>query len=352
MSNRLLPGPPAVCTTPRREMPRDASSPGQGRSRAIGRLWAIVLAGGEGVRLRPLTRHLHGEDRPKQYATLLGKRSLLRQTLDRIALLIPPERTVVVTMAGHLRWVVAELDVTARGPWVLAQPEDRGTAAGVLFPTHWILARDEEATVAVFPSDHLLMPEAAFMRHVEAAAHFAEAGDRLVLLGAPPTEPEPEYGWIEPADQLGSTARGPVYRVRGFVEKPPPASARALCAAGALWNTFVFAARAATLVTAGRECVAPLDERLRQAMAFAGTEHERWAIRQAFALAPRANFSREVLQAWPLSLAVAPMSDVAWCDLGSVDRVVRALSRLRIAPPWVAALRSTADIMRDRSGAR
>jgi len=290
-----------------------------------------------------LTRHLYGEERPKQYATLFGRRSLLRQTLDRIALLIPAERTVVVTMAGHLRWMGAELDVTGRGPWVLVQPEDRGTAAGVLFAAHWIQTRQEEATVVVFPSDHLIMPEAAFMGHVEAAAEFAEARpDRLVLLGAPPTEPESEYGWIELADQLGSTLRGPVYRVRRFVEKPPLAVARALWAAGALWSTLVFAAPAAALTGAGRQCVPALDERLRQAMAFAGTEHERWAIRQAFVLAPRANFSRELLQAWPLSLGVMPISNVTWCDLGSVDRVLRTLSRLSIAPSWAAALPSVA----------
>ncbi|MCI0547867.1 MAG: NTP transferase domain-containing protein [Candidatus Rokubacteria bacterium] len=330
-------------TRPRREMPRKASSRRQARSRTIGQLWAIVLAGGEGVRLRPLTRHLHGEDRPKQYATLMGPRSLLRQTLDRIALLIPPERTVVVTMAGHFRWVAAELDVAARGPWVLAQPEDRGTAAGVLFPAHWIQARDEEATVAVFPSDHLIMPERTFMGHVEAAARFIEARpDCLVLLGAPPTEPETEYGWIEPAERLGWTARRPVYAVRRFVEKPPPAVARALYAGGALWNTFVFTARASALTDAGRQCMPALDERLRQALAFAGTEHERWAMRQAFALAPRANFSRGVLEAWPLSLGVSKMPDVTWCDLGSVERVLRTLSRLGISPPSSLAPASAA----------
>ncbi|MBI1893764.1 MAG: hypothetical protein HYS14_06600, partial [Candidatus Rokubacteria bacterium] len=66
-----------------------------------GTLWGIVLAGGEGVRLRPLTRRVYGEERPKQYAALIGSRSLLRQTLDRLAGVIPLERTVVVTLRSH-----------------------------------------------------------------------------------------------------------------------------------------------------------------------------------------------------------------------------------------------------------
>lgn len=347
MSNRLLPDGPVVPAMSRCEVPPDAPSRGPTRVGKAGRLWAIVLAGGEGVRLRPLTRHLHGEDRPKQYASVMGARSLLRQTLDRVAVMIPPERTVVVTMEGHSHWLATELDGTARRPWVLAQPADRGTAAGVLFPAHWIHARDEEATVAVFPSDHLIMPEQAFMGHVAVAARFAEARpDCLVLLGATPTGPESEYGWIDPVGQLGWTCRGPVYGVRRFVEKPLPAAADALYVGGALWNTFVFTARVAALIAAGRECVPVLDERLRQALAFAGTEHERWALRQAFALAPRANFSRQVLEVWPLSLGVSKMADVTWCDLGSVERVVRTLRHLRIEPPWMAAVSSAMDNVR------
>lgn len=321
---------------------RKPSSRSEGRSCTAGQLWAIVLAGGEGVRLRPLTRHLYGEDRPKQYATLTGARSLLRQTLDRIALLIPPERTVVVTMDRHFRWVTAELRMTGHGPWVLARSEDRGTAAGVLLPALWIRARDEEATVAVFPSDHLVIEEEVFMEHVEATARFVEdCPDCLVLLGAPPTEPETEYGWIEPAERLGWTARGPVYRVRRFVEKPRPGAARARYAGGALRNTLAFTVRASILVAAGRECVPALDARLRQALTFAGTEDERWALRQAFALAPRANFSRAVLEAWPLPLGVSKMQDVTWCDLGSVDRLLKTLAGLGISPPWAGALRHT-----------
>src|SRR6266481_10176226 len=70
--------------------------------------WAVVLAGGKGVRLKGLTRHVYGEDRPKQYAALTGGKSLLRQTLERVSVRIPSRRTVVVTMAGQESYLAAE----------------------------------------------------------------------------------------------------------------------------------------------------------------------------------------------------------------------------------------------------
>jgi CTP:molybdopterin cytidylyltransferase MocA len=166
--------------------------------REKGNLWAIVLAGGEGVRLRALTRRLYGDDRPKQYAALVGARSLLRQTLDRIGVLIPPERTVVVTLASHARYVDAELRGAPR-PHVLAQPYDRGTAAGVLLPAHWIRVRDADATVVVFPSDHFVLEESAFMCHVADVARSArQRPEPIIVLGALATEPEPRV-WLDPA---------------------------------------------------------------------------------------------------------------------------------------------------------
>ena len=107
-----------------------------------GHVWAVVLAGGQGIRLRELTRHVYGDDRPKQYAVLTGSKSLLRQTLDRVSRLVPRQRIVVVTMTGHSAYVTAELKHEAPAPHVLEQPRDRGTAAAVLLAAHWILARD------------------------------------------------------------------------------------------------------------------------------------------------------------------------------------------------------------------
>src|SRR5205814_8238849 len=122
-------------------------------------LWAIVLAGGGGVRLRSLVRHVCGDERPKQYVPLLESRTLLRQTVDRAARLVPPDRTIVVTLQDHACYVAAELRA---GPsfQILVQREGRGRAAGVRFPAHWIQAQAPDATVVGFRSDHYIREEA------------------------------------------------------------------------------------------------------------------------------------------------------------------------------------------------
>jgi mannose-1-phosphate guanylyltransferase len=149
--------------------------------------------------------------------------------------------------------------------------------------------------------------------------------DWLVLLGAPPTDPDPDYGWIEPGERLGWAGHGSVHQVRAFREKPSRESARRFYQLGCLWNTFIFTAGVGALVEAGRACVPLLHDRLVRLGIFAGTQFESWALRQAYLFAPAADFSRSVLESALLRLAVARLPTFTWCDLGTPERIARAL---------------------------
>jgi mannose-1-phosphate guanylyltransferase len=319
--------------------------PEDGRGRASAEAqhcWAVILAGGEGMRLRSLVRQVLGADRPKQYARLLGPRTLLRQTLDRVALAIPEERTLVVTVRQHAGYIAEEFAGRSH-PRVLAQPLERGTAAGVLYPAHWIAWRNPEATVAIFPSDHFLLGETSFMAHVaEVTAWVEKHPERLVLLGAQPSSPEVDYGWIEPDEALGDLSTGPVRAVRQFWERPSVARARACLGAGHLWNTSVLVGKVATLVQTGWQALPELSDRLAHIEPFASTPDEAEAVRQAYELTPRASFSRHVLDVCSEALAVSRLPRIVWSDLGSPHRVMEALTRMRLRPEWAQTLAPSA----------
>jgi mannose-1-phosphate guanylyltransferase len=312
------------------------------RADAIAKTWAVVLAGGDGCRLKPLVQRLFGEDRPKQYVPLLGPSSLLKQTLDRLGRLIPPERTLVVSQYDHTRYLDRELcDVAA--PRVLLQPENRGTGTAVLFAAHTIRRYDPEAVVAVFPSDHYIREEEVFLAHVSEVTAFVERRpERLVLLGARPTAPEPEYGWVRPGAALGETSDGPICRVQGFLEKPEPESAQRCMSTGWLWNTFAFVTSLPTLLDAGHEFLPDVDDRLNLIAAFSGSRHESWAVRQAYSLIQSRDFSRGVLERCPTWLSVSRLPHLMWSDLGTPRRVVGIASSLPVRPLWLTPGRRTA----------
>jgi mannose-1-phosphate guanylyltransferase len=198
------------------------------------------LGRGDGTRLKSLTRKIAGDERPKQFCSVLGKRTLLEETRSRVALEIARERTLYVVNRVHEPYYAPILrNEPARG--LVVQPGNRGTAPAILYSLMRIAAVDPEALVAFFPSDHYISDDEKFMSHIRTALNTAsQRSDLVILLGLDPETPEVEYGWIEPSAPIRRQSR--VYGVRRFWEKPNPFLAQVLQLRGCLWNSFVMVA--------------------------------------------------------------------------------------------------------------
>lgn len=292
----------------------------QGRS--SGR-WAVVLAGGEGQRLRPLIRKLSGTEMPKQYCALTSGKTLLRETLDRVSELVPPKRTVTIIGRGHRAFLNGE---AARAGRLVEQPANRETAPGIFLPAAHILRADPSATVMIFPSDHFISSGPAFSRCVERAAALAEQRtDKVVLLGAIPEGPEQDYGWIEP-DRSWSTAEGAM-QVSRFREKPDAEEAATLFDRGCLWNTMVMAVKISTLWEIGRACLPEMMKRFDALLPALGTSQEASSLTTTYDRIDPSNFSRDIVERMPQRVMVLPMSGIEWSDLGRPARILAVMER-------------------------
>ena len=303
---------------------------GAGESRQIER-WGLILAGGEGLRLRSLTRVIAGDERPKQFCRVLGRETLLEQTRRRAARAIPPGRTLVVLTRAHERFY-RPLLAGMEPHCAVVQPEARGTAAAILYGVLRIAATAPMAAVAVLPSDHYVSDDSVFMSYVAAAFSAVRARSELVvLLGVMPGSAEPEYGWIEPAEPIPGTA---LARVGRFWEKPAPPLARLLLGRGCLWNSFVMVARIPALLAMIRSTVPGLEGAFAAVRPMLGTAAERGAIRALYRDLTPLSFADDVLATRPANLAVLPVTGVRWSDWGQPKRVMETLGNLGITPAW------------------
>ncbi len=162
-------------------------------------LWAVLLAGGDGVRLRDLTRRIAGDSRPKQFCRIIRGESLFRQTRTRVDPVFLRDRQVFVFSRVHERYYAEDLS-DAGDSRVIEQPANRGTGIAIITALLHVLQRDPYAVVTFFPCDHFYSDDDSFRLTIRAAVECAEQNsESIVLVGAAAEYPEVDYGWIEPA---------------------------------------------------------------------------------------------------------------------------------------------------------
>ena len=285
--------------------------------------WAIVLAGGDGTRVRDLTKGPNGDSVPKQYCAFGGEKSLLRLALNRARSVVGSDRVIAVVAEQHRPWWELELGrIPGEFPAenVVVQPANRGTGVGVLLGLARVVSRQGSlARVLVLPSDHFVGHEETLARHLQTGILAARQDpSRVVLLGMTPEALDPEYGWILSPAASGGVAR-PVVQ---FVEKPDTASSRRLMERGALLNSFIFVARAATLLLLYRRVMPEILRRFLPRL----SRPDAWArnvLRRLYRTLPSRDFSRELLERCTSDLAVVPVPPCGWSDLGTPARLIR-----------------------------
>lgn len=274
--------------------------------------WGVILAGGSGSRLRPLTRLVSGDDRPKQFCKLLDGQSLLERTRRRIRPLIPPQQTLLVFTQEHERYFQEEL-AAHPAAWAIVQPANRGTAPAILWSVLRLAELDWDSVVAILPSDHHYLREDCFRDSLERGfAAAAQDPETVVILGAPANAPETGYGWIEPGEAGRSFG---VKRVSRFWEKPRAEVARLLLRQGCLWNTFVLVGTLHAFLQAISAAAPALFQAL-SAEAATGTRH----IPHIYESIEPVDFSTQILARAAHRFAVASLGEAGWSDLGEPHR--------------------------------
>ncbi|MFV0293000.1 MAG: mannose-1-phosphate guanylyltransferase/mannose-6-phosphate isomerase [Paracoccus sp. (in: a-proteobacteria)] len=288
-------------------------------SSASSLIYPVLLSGGSGTRLWPLSRKSY----PKQFAPLIGNHTLFQQAALRFS--SGHERSfaapIVVTGSDFRFIVVEQLNEVGIDPGaVIIEPEARNTAAAVLASALYLLARDPNAIMLVTPSDHAIPDAKAFHAAVARGLPVLEDG-KIVTFGVSPDRAETGYGYLE-LGTVPDTREGPVDLIR-FVEKPDHAQARKMLDAGNyLWNAGIFLARAVDMVEAFRQhapdIVEPVSAALKDATADLGF------LRmgpEGYAATPSISIDYAVMEKAD-NLAVVPFS-AGWSDLGGWDAVWR-----------------------------
>jgi mannose-1-phosphate guanylyltransferase len=288
--------------------------------------WALILAGGDGTRLRTLTRQISGDARPKQFCPLLDGETLLERTRRRAGLLSRDDCQVVVVTRSHEPFYAGLTGDLAPGR-LIVQPSNRGTAPGLLYPLLRIAELAGDVPLAVLPSDHYIDDDVVFMDAVRRALQAATARPGLVvLLGIEASTPETEYGWIEPAPRPLPIDGEPVFPVLRFWEKPALEVARALFVRECLWNSFVMVGHVAAfidLIAAGAPALRQAFEPIRRAL---GSPREPAVTERVYAGIPEVDFSERVLVPAAGRVGVTRVKGVDWSDLGSPGRVLARLA--------------------------
>jgi mannose-1-phosphate guanylyltransferase len=284
--------------------------------------YAVIIAGGKGTRFWPLSR----ASRPKQILKIASRKSLIRETFDRIAPLTGRKNALVVTVKDHAGAVRKELAGLPTANFIV-EPEGKNTAPCIGLAAVELARRDPGSIMCVLPADHWISNINSFRRTLEAGMQLAERSDVLVTIGVKPGYPETGYGYILKGKSLEQNLMVNAYKVKGFKEKPALRQAARLLRSGALWNSGIFIWNTTTILALLERFNPAIYQGLLKIQSRGGVKNPS-LLRREYARMPNISIDHAVLEkAGSAGKVVTLEADFGWSDVGSWTSLHQLLPR-------------------------
>jgi mannose-1-phosphate guanylyltransferase len=276
-------------------------------------LHVVILAGGSGTRLWPLSTPSF----PKQFLPLPSGKSMIQETLARVAPLISPDHAWVVTGRSMLPLVQEHLP-SIPVQHLLGEPIGRNTAPAINWIAATIACEDPQAIMAVFPADHAITNVDAFQQSLMLAYELAAQG-HLITWGIKPTSPQTGYGYIRFADQLTEGHHHQAFRVERFVEKPNLATAKSYLQDGHyVWNSGMFIWKVETILAEIHAYLPEVAKKIDAIVNATGTPQQQTILSEIWPSLPAISIDYGVLEK-SNNIAVIP-ADLGWNDVGNWEQ--------------------------------
>ncbi|MEW6183487.1 MAG: mannose-1-phosphate guanylyltransferase [Bacillota bacterium] len=276
-----------------------------------GSVFAVILAGGGGERFWPLS----SKEQPKQFLELIGDRTMLQQTVDRLAGFVKPRDILIVTGRGFGELAREQLPQIPAGN-IIEEPCGRDTAAAVGLAAVYLERRDPQGVMAVLPADHYIADPVKFCRVLEIAVETARSGEWLVTLGITPTRPETGYGYIQRGRLLKTVGSTAVYKALRFTEKPDALKARRFLASDKyFWNSGMFVWRIDVILQLFKKYLPELTGGLERIGSALGTDQAASMLETVYPSLPRISIDYGVMEQ-AANVLVLP-ADFGWDDVGT-----------------------------------
>ena len=283
--------------------------------------YCIILAGGRGRRLWPVSREQH----PKQFVDLFGTgRTQLQATFDRFSRLLPKDNIFVCTCKEYIALVKEQVPEVSELNTIV-EPIHRNTAPCVAWATMRILQRNPEANIIISPSDQLILDETAFAHSMDVGVGYVTENDVLLTMGVKPTRAEPGYGYI----QLGDMSCKPdVYKVKSFTEKPEREFAKMFMESGEFyWNTGIFISNARHLIKNFEDIFPTVLRNLKTEKPNYSYEEEMAYVAENYPRYPNLSLDYAILEQ---SKDVYVMKcNFGWADLGTWHAIYEVMSKVK-----------------------